>query len=163
MAANKIFSKIFPVLDAEAHCDIPCGIYDPTAAKIAAKTVQRMVMQLEEIVLPQDMTDPEAVRAYLNMISRRIRVKEEHAETCKRELQILWSDFFKEEHLAQFPDLHNKFWKALKLCSKNKQEINKNAAHELIAAVDEIAQIFYQAKSDPKRYEAYKEVTDKVF
>ena len=140
-----------------AHCDIPCGIYDPTPAKIAAKTVERMVMQIKELKSGVDET------AYLNDVSRRVQVKEEHSKICKQELSILWADFFKPEHLEKYPNLHDLFWKAAKLCSKNKQSVDDGAAKELVAAVDEIAKIFYEAKGDPVRYNAYKEVTDKLF
>ncbi|MBI4119695.1 MAG: superoxide dismutase, Ni [Parcubacteria group bacterium] len=147
------FKKILPTIVAEAHCDIPCGIYDPTPAKIAAKTVQRMVMQIKEL---EDKDD-------LHGIMRRIAVKEQHAELCKKELQILWSDFFKPEHLQKHPDLHEKFWNALKLCSKNKQSVDEEAARALVAAVDEIAKIFYEVKNAPERFDAYKKITDKLF
>ena len=72
--------------------------------------------------------------------------KEEHARKCKEELLILWTDYFKFEHISLFPKLHETFWNAAKLCSKNKQEINEEAAKELVKVVDEIAEIFYKTK-----------------
>lgn len=154
--------KFLKEIRAEAHCDVPCGIYDPTPAKIAAKTVQRMVMQLKELKRA-DHNDDNKNLQYLNGITRRITVKEEHAQICKKELEILWSDFFKPEHLDKFPNLHDVFWKAAKLCSKNKQEVNEDAARDLVAAVDEIARIFYEAKNAPERFAAYQTITDKLF
>lgn len=148
---------------ASAHCDIPCGIYDPTPAKIAAKTVARMTEQLEELALPQDPSDKRSLLHYVNSVSRRIAVKEQHAEACKKELEILWSDFFKQEHLERYPNLHDVFWKAVKLCSKSKQDVNRDTAYELIATVDEIAKMFYEVKKDPKRFDSYKDVTDKLY
>ena len=71
--------KIFSEVTAEAHCDIPCGIYEPTPAKIAAKTVLRMVMQIEELKTPEHGDDPSVSQQYSNSIARRIAVKEEHA------------------------------------------------------------------------------------
>jgi len=158
----KYVSKIFPAVTAEAHCDIPCAIYEPTPAKIAAMTVLRMVLQIKELKLP-DMSDEVAVKAYINSIARRITVKEEHAQLCKKELLILWTDFFKSEHLEKLPQLHDLFWKAAKLCSKNKQEVNDDAARELVAKMDEIAKIFYETKGVPERYEAYRKLTEKLF
>ncbi len=155
--------RILPSVTAEAHCDVPCGIYDPTPAKIAAKTVMRMVMQLQEFAPPQDFNDTHTRLHYENGIARRIATKEEHAQKCKEELLILWTDFFKPEHLAKFPNLHELFWNAAKLCSKNKQDVDRESADKLVAAVDEIAKIFYEAKGDPGRYEAYKEITDTLF
>ena len=156
-------SRALPHVTAEAHCDVPCGIYDPTPAKIAAKTVQKMVLQMKDFHPPKDLADAHAMDEYHNAVTRRIAVKETHAETCKRELSILWSDFFKPEHLGKFPRLHETFWSALKLCSKNKQEVNETTVENLVRAVDEIAKIFYEAKGDPTRYDAYKEITDKLF
>lgn len=147
---------------ALAHCDIPCGIYEPVVAKIAARTVARMTDQILELETPEH-GDREAAIAYSNMISRRISVKEQHAETCKRELETLWSDFFKPEHLEKFPDLHDKFWKAIKAASSCKQEVSKTHADELLEAVDGIAKLFYEAKGVPERFSAYQEITDNLY
>src|SRR3989338_2747789 len=159
---TKTLGKILPTITADAHCDVQCGIYDPTPAKIAAKTVQKMVMQINELKAP-DMMDELAIKSYLNSIGRRIAVKENHAESCKKELQILWSDFFKPEHVEKYFNLHDMFWKALKLCSKNKQEINMDAVGDLVKAVDEIAKMFYEIKNSPDKYDAYKKITDTLF
>jgi len=123
---------------AYAHCDIPCGIYDPAAAKTAADTVAKMVEKIQGF----GGTD-EASR---NNFVRSVAVKEEHAQICKRELLILWSDYFKPEHLEKYPNLHDTFWKAAKLCSKNKQTVDAKAAADLQAAVKEIADIFWATK-----------------
>lgn len=158
----KILTKILPEITAFAHCDIPCGIYEPTPAKIAAVTVRRMVEQIESIEKPKD-ADKSMVAHYHNDVVRRIQIKEEHAQLCKKELLILWSDFFKPEHLEKFPQLHDTFWKAVKLCSKNKQELNRELAQQLVDAVDEIAKIFYTVKGAPERFDAYKTITDKLY
>lgn len=155
--------KLFKTIRAEAHCDIPCGIYDPTPAKIAAKTVARMVDQIEEISTPADINDTKAHAVYIQTLTRRIKTKEDHAELCKHELQILWSDFFKPEHLEKYPNLHNIFWKALKLASKIKQDSHKEDAISLCETVDEIAQMFYEAKNAPEKFEAYKKITDTLY
>lgn len=134
----KLLSSIFKLLPSKiiyAHCDIPCGIYDPKPAQIAAATVLKMVQKLGEY--PED---------DLNNRVRAIVTKEEHAQICKKELLILWTDYFKPEQLEKFPDLHDKFWKAAKLCSENKQHIDIVLAEKLIKAVDEIAEIFAQSK-----------------
>ena len=123
---------------AYAHCDIPCGIYDPTAAKTAADTVAKMVEKLQGFGGTDDTNR--------NNFIRSIHVKEEHAQICKRELLILWTDYFKPEHLEKYPNLHDTFWKAAKLCSKNKQTVDAKAAADLQAAVKEIADIFAATK-----------------
>ena len=76
-----------------------------------------------------------------------VLTKEEHARICKKELLILWTDYFKPEHLDMFPNLHETFWKAAKLCSKNKQEVNPTAAHDLRETVHEIAHLFEKAEA----------------
>ena len=163
MEIVKYLSDIMPTVTAEAHCDIPCGIYEPTVAKIAAKTILRMALQIKEFKVPRSVEDNLASVSYINSVARRIAVKEEHAQTCKNELQILWADFFKPEHAEKHPELHNTFWNAMKLCSKNKQEVDTDAANQLIEKVDEIARIFYEVKGVPERYEAYKTLTDKLY
>ena len=129
-----------PKITAYAHCDIPCGIYDPTAAKIAADTVAKMVEKIDQ--LPKDAMDFGTRNNFVRMVT----VKEQHAELCKKELQVLWSDYFKPEHLEKFPKLHDSFWKALKLASKNKQSVDAKAASDLQAAVKEISDMFFATK-----------------
>lgn len=141
---------------AQAHCDIPCGIYDATPAKIAAMTVKRMVEQLLEIKSPENMDDEMAILQYNNMVMRRVTVKEQHAQLCEKELVTLWSDFFKNEH-------HDIFWSTIKLCSKCAQEINIDAATDLVNKIDEIAKLFYDTKKQPEKYEAYKKITDTLY
>ena len=139
--------RLIPVREVHAHCDIPCGIYDPIAAKIAAQTVLKMVVRIEAM----DESDMSAEAG--NSFFRYVTVKEEHAELCKRELNILSNDYFKPEHLEAHPDLPSKIWGATKLASTNKQGVDKEAAESLVVAVDEIATIFWATKgveySDP--------------
>jgi nickel superoxide dismutase len=129
-----------PTTVAYAHCDIPCGIYDPTPAKIAAETVAKMVEKIT--ALPANATDLPT----RNSLTRMIVVKEQHAEIVKKELQVLWSDYFKPEHVEKYPKLHDMFWKTLKLASKNKQNVDAQAAADLQAAVKEISDIFWATK-----------------
>ena len=132
----KLIHKIYPAKDVHAHCDIPCGIYTPEPSLTAAKTVVKMVEKIQEA----ESTD-------INAISRFTAVKEEHAQKCKQELLILWTDYFKPEHVEMFSDLHDTFWKAAKLCSKNKQEVNMEAAKELLEAVEFIESMFQKAEA----------------
>ena len=75
-----------------------------------------------------------------------VMVKEEHAELCKKEVLILWTDYFKSEHLEKFPNLHELVWKTAKLCSENKRLVDEGMARELIEAVDQIVNIFAESK-----------------
>lgn len=86
-----------------------------------------------------------------NNFIRMVATKEEHAQICKREILILWTDYFKPEHLSLFPDLHDVFWNTAKLCSKNKQTVDEQASHELVAAVDKISIMFQKAEGEKKK------------
>jgi len=121
--------------EAHAHCDIPCGIYDPISAKIAAQTVLKMVMRIQALDDPQG-----------NSFSRYVAVKEQHAELVKHEVDVLWHDYFKPEHLEKYPDLHTIVWETTKLASANKQGVDLGAAQQLVASVDKIAETFWATK-----------------
>ena len=138
MLRDRVLAALAPRRTVHAHCDVPCGIYDPHGAELAAKTVSRMIVLINE-----NLGDDIEQR---NKLIRCVKVKEEHAELCKRELQILWSDYFKPEHLAAHPDLHDRFWMALKQAGKCKQSVDAAAASDLEAQVAAIADIFWQTK-----------------
>lgn len=144
MNISSLFAKILPEKIAFAHCDVPCGIYDSKPAQIASLTVLTMVQKIKQ--LQKGESDGEKIN-YKNSLMRMVWIKEEHARKCKEELLILWTDYFKPEHLVAFPDLHEKFWNAAKLCSKNKQSVDENLAQELVKSVDEIAEIFAKTKT----------------
>lgn len=137
-------SDMLPTQTVYAHCDVPCGIYDPRSSQIAAATVLKMVQKINE--LPRN---GKTISEKNNFI-RMVWTKEEHARKCKEELLILWTDYFKPEHLKMFPNLHEIFWQAAKLCSKNKQEVNLGAAEELVKKVDKIAEMFQKTKTAQK-------------
>ena len=140
MKILRILQKCIPVRFAEAHCDIPCGIYDPISAKIAAQTVLKMAVRIEAVEWPpKDISTP-------NSMARYVVVKEEHAQLVKSELNTLWSDYFKPEHLEKYPELHELVWKANKLAGANKQNVSSESARQLVEAVDDIANIFWATK-----------------
>lgn len=140
---SKLLLKLVPA--AYAHCDIPCGIYTTRQASIAAETVEKMVQKIKELKNGSTGSPQEAEKEH--DLARLVAVKEEWAQICKQELWILWSDYFKPEHLGKYPDLHEVFWKATKLCSQNKREINLEAAKQLREIVDgRITQMFKGAE-----------------
>ena len=143
----KLVNRVFPAEVAYAHCDIPCGIYDPISAKIAAQTVLKMVVRIQAMEQPAADASHDARATYANTVARYVKVKEEHAELCKKELDILWHDYFRPDHLEKYPDIHNVIWQANKLSSKNKQNVDQDAARELVGAVDKIAEIFWATKN----------------
>ena len=137
---SRLSEFLAPKTAVRAHCDVPCGIYDPAQAQLAARTVARMVELIGQI-------EPGSTAlADRNKFVRCVTVKEQHAELVKHEVQIIWSDYFKPEHLAANPDLHTKVWNLLKLAGKNKQSIDAEAAAQLEAAVKEFAEIFWSTK-----------------
>ena len=105
-----------------------------------------MVMRIGAMDAPSPSQNTEERLASINTLSRFITVKEEHAELVKHELDILWHDYFKPEHLENYPDLHTAFWNATKLASTNKQTVALDSAKQLVDAVDSIAQIFWATK-----------------
>jgi nickel superoxide dismutase len=132
---------------ADAHCDLPCGVYDPSTATVAARTVAVIAKKIVDLPLPTPTGKAEEHKAFANTVTRMIGVKEAHAQICKQELLILWTDYFKPQHLEMFPDLHTTFWNAAKLCSYNKQNIDVAKAEELQKAVAHIAEMFAKAQA----------------
>ena len=136
------FSKIgLPISVAHAHCDIPCGIYDPRDAIQAAQTVIRMTELIEEI----DFSGGPS-KELGNSLVRYVSVKEDHAKKAKEDILIIWTDYFKPEHLEKYPDLHEKVWNACKLGSYVKQNVDLAKAKEFKASLEEIGEIFWETK-----------------
>jgi len=140
---NKLFSRGFET--AEAHCDGPCGVYDPSSARIAAEAALSMTKKILDLKTP-DSGDHKAWIAFHNSMDRYIAIKEEQTQVAKDELLILWTDYFKPVHLEKYPNLHDTFWKAAKLCSSVKVEVSLEHANELMDAVKEIHEIFWATK-----------------
>lgn len=115
-----------------AHCDLPCGVYDPAQAKIEAQSVQAIQEKMSGL-------DEEGkIRALF--------IKEQRAELVKHHLWVLWTDYFKPEHLEKYPDLHDKFWQATKQAGECKHHSDPGEGKKLVEMIDEIAQIFNETK-----------------
>ena len=140
-----------PAEEASAHCDGPCGVYDPASARIAAEAALSMTKKILALEPPAG-GDTQAWASYLNTVSRYVAIKEEQAHLAKTELLVLWTDYFKPPHLEQYPDLHTTFWNAAKLCSSVKVEVNLDHANELMAAIEEIHKIFWATKGRDVTY-----------
>ena len=109
----------------------------------AAETVLKMAQQLSEMEAPGEGGDIE----YQNAVSRRVANKEEHAKKCKYELlDVLWTQYFKPEHVERWPDLHDTFFRAGHLCTQNMQQVSVEKAQELFDLTKEIADIFAESK-----------------
>ena len=110
-----------------------------------------MNKKLTDLPTPGPNASPQEVLEHRNTVVRMVQTKELHAQLCKQELLILWTDYFKPEHLAMFPDLHDTLWKAAKLCSYNKQHVDLAKSQELMDVVVKISDIFQKAEAAKKK------------
>ncbi len=134
-----LLEKLLIEKTAYAHCDIPCGIYDPHNAQVAAHTIIRMTQLLTEVKRDNE-TKAE------HDIARITYVKEDHSSLLEEELTTLENDYFREEHYKEHPKLGEHFSNASKLGAKARQNIDMAAAKELLEEVMQIAEIFYKTK-----------------
>ena len=132
-------------IEAYAHCDGPCGVYDPASARIAGEAVLSMIKKMLDLECP-DTSNSSMMASYLNTMSRYASVKEEQAQLCKDELLVLWTDYFKPAHLEKYPELHELFWNTAKLCSSCKVEVSEKHANELMDNIKKIHRIFWSTK-----------------
>ena len=126
-------SLLRPRRIAHAHCDLMCGVYDPAQARLEAESVKAIAQKY------QDSTD-EVFR------QRCIVIKEQRAELVKHHLWVLWTDYFKAPHAEQFPNLHDLIWRAAKKAGDAKKSMDPKVGDELLALIDEIAEIFWKTK-----------------
>ena len=124
---------------AYAHCDIPCGIYETDTMMHSAETCRRMIQKISELGSLDNLEKH-------NTMIRSVMNKERHAQKVKDELYILWSDYFKPEHIDAYPDLHDRLWKAAKQASTVKQTVSMEEAETLITLVHDIAHLFADTK-----------------
>src|ERR1700736_3243199 len=128
--------RIFaPTLTASAHCDLPCGVYDPAQARIEAESVKAIQEKY------QGNEDPV-------FRTRALLIKEQRAELVKHHLWVLWTDYFKPPHFAKYPQLHELFNEATKLAGAagTKGSTSVAKAEELLSKIDEINKIFWETK-----------------
>ncbi len=123
------FSFIKPVY---AHCDLPCGVYDPAQARIEAQSVYEIMKKYDAL------DETGKIRA--------IFIKEQRAELVKQHLWVLWTDYFKPPHLEKYPDLHDLFWRATKQAGECKHRTEPAEGQKLLDLIDEIAEIFWETK-----------------
>ena len=118
-----------------AHCDVPCGIYETDTLRHSAETCLRMVEKIEAL---GELDSPDKWNNFVRMVN----TKEEHAQKAKDQIYLLWSDFFKPEHLKDHPDLHNILWQAVKQASVVKHSVNKDACNILIERSRQVEELF---------------------
>ncbi|MGZ4602359.1 MAG: superoxide dismutase, Ni [Kineosporiaceae bacterium] len=118
-----------------AHCDLPCGVYDPAQARIEAESVKALIQK-------HNASQDPVFKA------RAIFIKEQRAELVKHHLWVLWTDYFKAPHFEKYPNLHQLFNEATKLAGAGgvKGSLDESVADQLLAKIDEIAKIFWETK-----------------
>ncbi|MCB9796020.1 MAG: superoxide dismutase, Ni [Alphaproteobacteria bacterium] len=137
--------------EASAHCDGPCGVYDPASVRIAAEAAVSMTKKILALQ-PPVVGNAAGWAAYLNTMSRYVAIKEEQAHIAKTELLVLWTDYFKPHHVAAVQeshgvDLHDFIWQTSKLISAVKVEVSAEHAQELMEAVEKLHSIFWSTKN----------------
>ncbi|HWF22557.1 MAG TPA: superoxide dismutase, Ni [Acidimicrobiales bacterium] len=125
--------RLSPPSVVHAHCDLPCGVYDPAQARIEAESVKNTIDKFND-----SKDDVFRTRATL--------IKEERADLVKHHLWVLWTDYFKPEHLEKYPQLHDLFWKATKTAGEVKKGNDAAVGQRLLNEIDEIATIFWETK-----------------
>lgn len=128
--AGLISKVIKPV---HAHCDLPCGVYDPAQARIEAESVLMIMNKYASLSHEEDRW-------------RAIMIKEQRADLVKQHLWVLWTDYFKPEHAEKYPQLHDVFWKATKQAGITKKTVEPAEGQKLLDYIDEIATIFAETK-----------------
>jgi nickel superoxide dismutase len=138
--AVTIFSRLLSIADRlsepqtiHAHCDLPCGVYDPAQARIEAESVKACMEKFND-------SDDNVFK------TRAVTIKEERAELVKHHLWVLWTDYFKPNHLEAHPELHDLFWKATKTAGEAKKTNDPTVAEDLLGQIAEIDRIFWETK-----------------
>ena len=126
-------SLLTPTTTIHAHCDLPCGVYDPAQAKIEAQSVKACQEKYQA-------SDDDVFK------QRAVQIKEERADLVKHHLWVLWTDYFKPEHLEAHPQLHQLFWDATKSAGANKKSLDPADGQKLIDLVDQIGDVFAATK-----------------
>ncbi len=131
------------IQSVRAHCDIPCKIYDPSVAQVAALSVARLLDLIHEVNLINGGTSSAA------QLSRLVTEKETEAGLVKKEVMIIWGDYFKEPQIQQFPEIHSLVHSLMQIASKCKQNIDPENGDELIRQLNRFAEIFWETKGVP--------------
>ncbi|CAN5490023.1 superoxide dismutase, Ni [soil metagenome] len=128
--------RFAPLLEVHAHCDLPCGVYDPAQARIEAESVKMISEKMK------DNDDPD-------FHTRAVLIKEQRSELVKHHLWVLWTDYFKPPHFEKYPELHQLFNEATKLAgaSGTKGDASVETADKLLGKIEEIAKIFAATKA----------------
>ena len=125
--------RLCPPEQASAHCDLPCGVYDPAQARIEAESVKACQEKYQA-------SSDDVFR------QRAVQIKEERADLVKHHLWVLWTDYFKPPHLEKYPELHQLFWDATKAAGATKASVDPASGQQLLDQIAEIDKIFWETK-----------------
>ena len=128
-----ILDRVSPPELVSAHCDLPCGVYDPAQARIEAESVKATQEKYQA-------SDDDTFK------TRALIIKEERADLCKHHLWVLWTDYFKPPHLEKYPQLHELFWNATKAAGATKSSVDPATGQKLLDLIAEIDTIFWETK-----------------
>ena len=124
-----------------AHCDLPCGVYDPAQARIEAESVAKIQEKFQDA---ENQKKPsETVEDFR---TRCIAIKEHRADLVKEHLWVLWTDYFKPNHVEKYPQLHDLFWQATKEAGEAKKSVDPKQGQRLLELIDELGKIFWETK-----------------
>ena len=137
IAVSSLLLKLLPTQIAYAHCDLPCGVYDPAQARIEAESVMKIMEKYAGLHEEEQKW-------------RAVFIKEQRAELVKHHLWVLWTDYFKPEHLEKFPHLHDLFWRATKQAGEAKKSVDPAVGQKLLDLIAEITDVFNKTKQAAK-------------
>ncbi len=132
-----MLSRLFArTIDVSAHCDLPCGVYDPAQARIEAESIKAIIGKLA------DNDDPD-------FRTRAVLIKEQRSELVKHHLWVLWTDYFKPPHFEKYPQLHELFNKATKQAGAagGKGSMDPAEGQKLLDYIAQIDKIFWETKA----------------
>ncbi len=132
---SRIVNALVPTVTAHAHCDLPCGVYDPAQARLEAESVKACMQKY-------------AASDDVDFKTRSITIKEERSDLVKHHLWVLWTDYFKPPHFEKYPNLNTLFNEATKLAGAGgtKGTVDVAVADQLLGKIDEISEIFWETK-----------------
>ena len=132
---NVVLQMLSPKVVVRAHCDLPCGVYDPAQARIEAESIKMIIQKVGE-------------NSDADFRTRAIVIKEQRAELVKHHLWVLWTDYFKPPHFEKYPELHGLVNEATKLAGATgtKGSMDASTADDLLDKIDAIAKIFWETK-----------------
>ena len=129
-----LVDRLSPPERVHAHCDLPCGVYDPAQARIEGESVKATQEKYQA-------SDDETFK------TRALLIKEERADLVKHHLWVLWTDYFKPPHLEKYPELHDLFWRATKAAGDAKKSQDPAQGEQLLGLIGEIDKIFWETKA----------------